>query len=70
MTYLTPYQRGNGETIAPIDLPDDGLRVTYAGQTSDGSRVICLHNPFLIAEVVAVKALRRSIRETNIRKYS
>lgn len=55
--------------LIPIELRDDGLRVTRTGQVN-GYPLVCLHNPSLIAEVVAVKALRRSIRDANVRMFS
>lgn len=55
--------------LTPIELPDDGLRVTRTGQVN-GFPPVCLHNPALIAEVVAVKAHRRAIRDANVRMFS
>lgn len=55
--------------LIPIELADDGLRVTRTGQVN-GYPLVCLHNPSLIAEVVAEKALRRSIKDANVRMFS
>jgi len=53
----------------PIELHDDGLRVTRVGQLR-GYPLVCLHNPGLIAQVAAVKAQRRAIREANQRMFA
>jgi hypothetical protein len=58
---LCEYQR--------IELPDDGLRVMRTG-TVRGYRMVCLHNPGLIAEVIAERAVRRMIRQANERLFS
>jgi len=55
--------------MQPIELPDDGLRVMRTG-TVRGYRMVCLHNPSLIAEVIAAKAVRRIIRQANERMFS
>jgi hypothetical protein len=55
--------------MQPIELPDDGLRVMRTG-TVRGYRMVCLHNPGLIAEVIAAKTVRRMIRQTNERIWS
>jgi hypothetical protein len=51
-----------------IELPDDGLRVMRTG-TVRGYRMVCLHNPGLIAEVIAARAVRRMIRQANERLF-
>lgn len=55
--------------MEPIELADDGLRVTRTGQLR-GFPLVCLHNPALIAQVAAVKAHRRAIREANERMFA
>jgi hypothetical protein len=52
-----------------IELPDDGLRVMRTG-TVHGYPMVCLHNPGLIAEVIAERAVRRMIRQANERLFS
>jgi hypothetical protein len=56
-------------TIQPIELLDDGLRVPRVGQVR-GFPMVCLHNPGLIAEVAAIKAMRRVIRDANERAFA
>jgi len=53
----------------PIELPDDGLRVTRVGHVR-GYPMICLHNPTLLAEIAAIKAQRRVIRDANERLFA
>jgi hypothetical protein len=53
----------------PVELADDGLRVTRAGSLR-GYPMVCLHNPGLIAEVIAVRALRRTISQQNERAFA
>lgn len=53
----------------PIEIRDDGLRATRVGQVR-GYPLVCLHNPTLIAEIAAVKAMQRSIRDANERLFS
>jgi hypothetical protein len=55
--------------MQPIELPDDGLRVMRTGDLH-GYPVVCLHNPGLIAEAIAAKAVRRMIRQANERVFS
>lgn len=54
--------------MEPIELNDDGLRVTRIGQVR-GFPMVCLHNPGLIAQIAAVKAQRRVIRDANERMF-
>lgn len=55
--------------LQPIELPDDGLRVTRVGQVR-GYPMVCLHNPALIAEIAGIKAMRRVIRDANERAFA
>jgi hypothetical protein len=55
--------------MQPIELSDDGLRVTRTGNVH-GYLMVCLHNPALIAEAIAAKAVRRMIRQANERVFS
>jgi hypothetical protein len=59
----------NRGRLEPIELPDDGLRVTRTGQLR-GYALVCLHNPALIAQIAAVRAHRKSIRDANERLFA
>jgi hypothetical protein len=53
----------------PIELPDDGLRVTRVGQVR-GYPMVCLHNPSLLAEIAAERAFRRTVKSANERLFA
>lgn len=64
-----------GAAFDPIDLADDGLRTTRVGEIGKGdlirrARFICQHNPMLVAEAIATKAVRKAIREANERLFA
>jgi hypothetical protein len=54
---------------APIELPDDGLRETKRGTIGRNAPFICMSNPMLVAEVIALRSLRKQIAETNWRRF-
>lgn len=56
--------------LTPIDLYDDGVRVTRKGTTQAGSYpIIVQHNPDLIAFVIQEKRRRQLIQEANWRQW-
>ncbi|UPT53079.1 hypothetical protein [Synechococcus phage Yong-M3-232] len=69
MTRLTFWRSRRPVDLEPIELNDDGLRVTRSGQLR-GYPLVCLHNPSLIAQIAAVKAQRKVIREANERMFA
>lgn len=57
-----------------VDLHDDGMRLIATGEVGLGDLVpraqyVSEHNPLLIAQAIAIKAMRRTIRETNERRF-
>jgi len=56
--------------IDPIELNDDGMRETQRGETKRGrAPFVCLNNPELIARVAFEKSRRRTIADTNFRRF-
>lgn len=58
------------QTLEPIELPDDGLRVALVKQTSNGTKVIHQHNPTHLATHMAERARRKAIQNLNFRRFS
>lgn len=60
--------------LDPIDLKDDGMREQRHGEIGKGDLIakalfVCHDNPQLIAQVAYEKSRRRTIRETNFRRF-
>lgn len=66
----------------PIELADDGLRVTSHGRMrpiikhrkprifTDGFQFVTLENPTLVAQVAGVRRERSMIQAQNVRRFS